>query len=254
MNSTRRQARSPQPVDESKIFELRRKIREFIQHPRRLDPLLRNNRLWSMLCSSMDAIDDTEMAIDAFIEQPPATTDTKGECYLAIYGILQVLFVQQDAISNLLEAFELPRKVDGNLRKIREVRNKATGHPTKREGSTRRGTPASSHFIVQHSMTRTHFTIMGNYETGETCFEDVDVMALIRKQRAVVTRVLEEVWKALKEKERQHREAFKEDKLADLFHPTLNYMFEKLSSAVHSGGPNEAPFGAWGIESNGVFS
>ena len=235
------------PYHESRIYELRKKIREFIQHPRRLDPLLRNKRLWFMLCSSMDALDDTEMAIDAYIEQPGS--EDKGACYLLIYGILQSLFVQQDAISDLVDAFGLSSEKDRDLQEIREVRNRAIGHPTKRKGSRKKGIPASSHFIVQVSVTKTHFTIMSKYETGETNFEDIDVMALIQKQHAVVTRVLEEVWEALKVREREHREKFKGEKLIGIFPPTLGYMFEKLSLAAHGSDPHEAPLGAWGIQS-----
>ena len=45
----------------SEISALRSRIREFIQHPRRLDPLLREKPNWNKLASAFDTIADTEM-------------------------------------------------------------------------------------------------------------------------------------------------------------------------------------------------
>ena len=56
-----------------------------------------------MLCSSLDAIGDTELAIEAYLagetqsqelEQNAKTLKDAGYLYLSLYGILQVLFAQ----------------------------------------------------------------------------------------------------------------------------------------------------------------
>jgi hypothetical protein len=40
-------------------------IRDFIFHPRRQDPRLQDKPLWTVLCSSLDILGDTELAIES---------------------------------------------------------------------------------------------------------------------------------------------------------------------------------------------
>lgn len=86
------------------VQEMRARIRHFIQHPRRLSPLLQDAPNWNMLASSFDTVADTEMAISTY-EAVPDPVDM-GMSYLSIYGILQCLYVQQDAVESLVRAFE----------------------------------------------------------------------------------------------------------------------------------------------------
>jgi hypothetical protein len=86
----------------SVVRELRGRIRTFLQHPRRLDPLLRDKPNWNMLASAFDTASDTEMAIQTY-ETLDASPDL-GVRYLHIYGLLQALYVQQDAIECVLPA------------------------------------------------------------------------------------------------------------------------------------------------------
>lgn len=92
---------------DQRLIDCKRQIRNFIQYPWRLDPLVKDRGLWFRLTSSMDAIEDTEAAIDAYIASPEPD---RGGAYLLIYGVLQALFVQQDAIKHLQEhsALRLP--------------------------------------------------------------------------------------------------------------------------------------------------
>jgi hypothetical protein len=82
------------------------------------------------LCSCMDVIGDTDEAISFYLSCPP--TEDMGGLYLQTYGILQVLFVQQDALINAAEAVGLDYDPPDELMHIRIIRNKATVHPTKR--------------------------------------------------------------------------------------------------------------------------
>ena len=230
----------------SKLTDYERLIRDFIQHPRRMDPLIRDKRQWFQLTSAMDTIEDTEAAIGAYLKvQDP--TDQAG-CYLLIYGILQVLFVQQDAVRHLAEAFDIPLNFDQELHEIREIRNCTVGHPTAVKARRQGANLASSHYIVQMSVKKTRFQFMSAYEDGETKFQDVDIMEKVESQRAIVTKVLEEVWTILQHREQEHRDQFKVEKLIDVFPPTLNYMFEKTSVATWSDHA-ETVLGRWGIAS-----
>ena len=67
--------------------------------------LLENLANWKMLCSCLDAIGDTELAFVAFLKQ--RKTADYGQKYLSVYGVLQAMFVQQDAVENFpLEVFK----------------------------------------------------------------------------------------------------------------------------------------------------
>ena len=81
--------------------------------------------------SSFDALEDCQEGIDFYLQS--SDTDKVGEKYLRIYGLLQILYVQQDALNNICEALKLSisHKDDENLKKIRHIRNLSVGHPTK---------------------------------------------------------------------------------------------------------------------------
>ena len=70
--------------------------------------------LWHMLCSCMDTIEDTEEALESFLKLDIDSSD-EGRNYLRIYGALQALFVQQDAVKNLHDALKIPYTEDKAL-------------------------------------------------------------------------------------------------------------------------------------------
>jgi hypothetical protein len=77
-------------------------------------------------------IEDSQSAIDDYKEL--SNTDFEKIRYLALYGLLQALFVQQDAIRTLFFCC-LNYKIDfrheyPSLFNIREIRNITSGHPT----------------------------------------------------------------------------------------------------------------------------
>jgi hypothetical protein len=76
-------------------------IRDFINRRRTLHILTQVRPDWNRLTSSLDVIGDTEMAFDAYLERlhDPATC---GELYILLYGVMQALFIQQDAVENMM--------------------------------------------------------------------------------------------------------------------------------------------------------
>jgi len=81
-------------------------IRDLINKPRKQYLLLKNNRLWNQLCSSLDVVQDTDIAMEAYLRN--AFPEGEGEKYIRVYGILQVLVVQQDAARHLIASLRLP--------------------------------------------------------------------------------------------------------------------------------------------------
>ena len=212
------------------IDNLLSKIRDFINSPRKQNLLLQNLTDWNMLCSSLDVIEDLELAIDGYLAnlEDPATD---GELYLILYGILQVLFVQQDALQNMVESLGLDYTRDPILKEIRKIRNDSVGHPTKM-GS---GQKISFNFISRDSMSRSEFMLMTSFPDKDTEFTNFNVPTLISDQRNILSKTLTEVIGRLGKEEMEHREKFKDENLADIFPQTLHYYYEKIGETIYGG-------------------
>ncbi len=207
------------------ISELESEIRDYINHPRKLHALVQNDVAWNALCSALDVIGDTELGIQAYLSDEWPNTD--GHQYLLIYGILQMLYVQQDAIIEINQALGLHYVREQDLKKIRELRNKSIGHPAKR---SRRGEKTSSHFIARYSLNKNGFQLMSVHEGVPTPeFTEVDVLSLIQEQQSLLMKTLQETINKLQEEEMTHRQKFKDIKLEALFSLLrLNYPLSKI--------------------------
>lgn len=79
---------------------------------------------------SLDVLGDTICGLEDYL----GNLDRKflpGELYIRTYGVLQILFVQQDAVWHMYKCLGLGgSEPDDTLLEIREVRNTAIGHPT----------------------------------------------------------------------------------------------------------------------------
>ncbi|HUY13948.1 MAG TPA: hypothetical protein VMX16_10030 [Terriglobia bacterium] len=210
------------------IRDLETRIRDFVTEARRRQQLVARSADWNMLTSSLDVIGDTELAIEAYLSSPEAR-DHGGQ-YLLIYGILQVLFVQQDALQHIAAALRFPYKPYPELFDIRDIRNKTVGHPTKKDRPG--AAPQSSHHISRPSINRTYFQLLSTYEDGRVEFTAVNLRELIVKQRHIVRNVLSQVVNSLQEDEMAHREKFKDQRLADIF-STTGYFLGKVLMASH---------------------
>ncbi|TAK96033.1 hypothetical protein EPO05_02660, partial [Patescibacteria group bacterium] len=90
---------------------------------------------WNQFCAALDTIEDTCLAIDNFQK---GTNDLFiKNPYLAIYGLLQALFIQQDAVNYLKVSLFGGKGIDWRdkkyieLFKIRQIRNETIGHPVR---------------------------------------------------------------------------------------------------------------------------
>lgn len=205
------------------IRELESQIRDFINSRRKQHALLGDPASWDELCSSLDVIGDTELAFAAYDRLPEPKDD--GAAYILVYGFLQALVVQQDAVRHLCEALDISYSLDPRLVKIRGIRHDAIGHPTKQgEG---KGTRFS--FISRPTIGKWGFQLMtATPGKWPPVFRDVNLRELLESQREMVKLGLVSVVEALRREEMEHREQFKNKKLASVFPATLHYYFEKL--------------------------
>src|SRR5262249_49666 len=110
------------------------RIRGIVNTPRRQHALMENRQRWLQLCSAMDAIGDTQLAVHAYLDEPTKEAESDGRSHRGASGILQVLYVKQDAGKTLATCLRLAFELPDELGHIREIRNDSIGHPTGRGG------------------------------------------------------------------------------------------------------------------------
>lgn len=210
------------------MHELSAWIRNYTQDPRHLPRLLADQFVWNQLCTALDIIGDAESALTAYTDNDFPTQT--GEKYLRIYGAMQGLFLQQDALRDLIKAIHPTKEIPVNdvLRDIREARNASVGHPTRLGWKP----PFSTHGIVQHSMRKEGFELVSYPKKNDETFEHVPVQELIEKQRAEAARILSEVVEELRQQEEVHRAQFRGIKLLKAFNQ-VSYAFDKIFEESH---------------------
>ena len=220
------------------ITQLISDIRDLINKPRKKHLLLKDSTTWNMLCSSLDVIEDTDYCLEAFLTTDIDPLDDSNK-YMYVYGTLQALFVQQDAVEHLTEPLKIPYPLNENsnekqqLDEIREIRNDSVGHPTKRGGGIRRAFNFTSRITINNQ----GFELGTTYADGRpNCSKDVNIPNLIATQRRILIGVLDSLIKPLRKEEMEHRREFADKKLADAFHPSLNYLLRKIREAVGPSG------------------
>lgn len=137
----------------------------------------------------MDAIGDTESAVAAYKRM--GRTSNSGKIYLLVYGLLQALFVQQDAVINAAEAIGMKYALPDELRSIREIRNCAVGHPTKRGN----GKDAESFGIVRISLTHRRFTLYSYrcWHEEDRLFREIVLRDLLTTQTGCICDAIDQM-------------------------------------------------------------
>jgi hypothetical protein len=211
------------------VKDLELKIRDLINIPRKQKSLLLEPASWNKLTSSLDIIGDTELAIDAF--EADYLPEAEGDKYLILYGILQALFIQQEAVQNLSEALNLSYSSDPLLNEIREIRHDSIGHPSKRQ---KKGKEISYNFISRTTISHSSFTLIKTFPDGKTPeFVNINLPSIINTQRDKLSKVLTILLDRLKEDEMKHRKMFGNDLLEDIFPSTIGYYFQKLNEGIY---------------------
>ncbi|HCE1932517.1 TPA: hypothetical protein NJ543_002049 [Vibrio parahaemolyticus] len=232
-------------IEESliKFFDIESEVREHINTHRYQKVLISELDNWSQICSSLDTLGDTGLALKSYFKSDFPTE--VGLSYIYTYGLLQALFIQQDAMNHLSEAFEVPYELSDDLKSIRAVRNASIGHPTKNRVKK---TTYFNH-ISRISMSKGGFTLARFYDEGESEFIDVDFKTIVETQLTGINNAYALISDKLREIDEQHRAKFMEKPLADILHSTMGYMFEKVGQAIYSPSNSNVSFGLSMLES-----
>lgn len=202
------------------------KIRNYINETRKQYNLLKNKEYWNQLCSSLDTIEDCELAVTSYNDNK--FSKEYGEKYLRLYGLFQALFVQQDAVKNLWESLQISEKFElgEKLKEIRKIRHESIGHPTKTFNS-------SYHFISRTTMEKSGFQLVSCYK-NKTEFSDISVIDIINEQKKLLSEKLKTILQSLKDEEKAHKEKFKMKKLESAFPETFLYHIRAILESVLS--------------------
>lgn len=209
----------------SRIRELENQIRDLINEPRRRSTIGQNDADWMKLCRSLDALGDTEMAFEAYSQMPDC--DPPGSSYMLVYGFVQALSIQQDAVRDLHCALCVSYSPDAVLGEIRDVRNAVThqtdGHNKKKE----------FRLIARLTLSKSGFFLFkaapGKFEED---VQDVRLEELLDTQRASHEHALEALIEALCKEEMEYRKRFRDEPLTALLRPELDSCFEVLLEAA----------------------
>ncbi len=183
------------------------KIREIINRENYYDKYFKNNLDdWNILCSAMDVIGDTTLAIQDFLDQ--GIGQDKGEKYLRLYGLLQAVYLQQDATMSLYKIIKRLFDTQNNLKDwekfsvekwelLRRYRNLSVGHPieckTFDKGATKRS------FISRTSLSSDgfHVLVWDKVQNTKDRFEQVDLSALLKAYKLEAQSILLSIEKFL---------------------------------------------------------
>lgn len=175
------------------IHDLTSEIREHINGSFRHAVLPSTINHEQVFCS-LDTIEDTDLAIEAYRTQP--FPEHCGVQYLWINGVLQCLVVQQDAVTHLGACFGLRLNPahDEGARKIRALRNSVVGHPTRQTQNVENGPCHNA--ISRISLHRDGFRRLRANKV-RTEFDDVSLPEFFEIQDAFIQNHLRAVIQAL---------------------------------------------------------
>jgi len=222
-----------------KVEAAEQRIRDIVNSPRRSELLRQDRERWFRLCSAMDVIGDTQLAVRAFLDEPVEKKESDGWSYLVVYGVLQVLYVQQDAARTLATSLGISLELPEELRAIREARNSAIGHPTNYRGG-------ASTAISRISLTSNGFDLLV-HARGHSEIRSISVRSAAAQQTQLMGELLSRAVEQLVSDELEHRRRFRDRPLRMTLPSTLGYMVEKLSEGLRD--VSSIPFAIGGIES-----
>jgi uncharacterized protein with HEPN domain len=221
----------------TEINQLTESVRNHINTHRYQIALLEDAGNWNQICSSLDVVGDSLLAIESY--HKGTYPDDFGLKYIYTYGVLQALFLLQDAARHLSEAFTITYQPSQALLEIRNMRNAAIGHPTKQDHKGQR----YYNYISRISMSKNGFDLLRHSRPGQYDVMRVDLTAATTDQLQELAESFRQIVSMLEEADRMHKEKFEDSPLEGIFHSAMGYFFEKIGQGIHSHSYGDRDFG-----------
>lgn len=200
--------------------------RRFFQH----------QRSTNVIVAALDVVGDSTLALRAYL-----AGDGQGEAYLRIYGLLQAIAIQQDALAHLSHELQAPHTPDSAdaaaLADARRTRIILAGHPTLTQGRRKETAAASapaltaggvddgrdqrdwSHQISRFTMTGRVLEVLSFAADGSRHHRTIDLHSVVTEHVAAIATWLEAINGQLATDVLAHRKVFRDEKLGDLIFP-----------------------------------
>lgn len=221
----------------NQINRLEGVVRDHINTHRYQADLLKDSNTWNQICSSLDTIGDSVYAIRSYVKGE--FPDDTGLKYIYIYGILQALFIQQDALRHLSEALGIEFEISQELTSIRSTRNAAIGHPTKQNHQGVR----YYNYISRMSMSKGGFDLLRHPDNRPYEIIHANIYGAISEQLSAVVDGYTKIQERLMEIDQAHKDQFKERPLSGLFPSSMGYHFEKIGQGIYAWSHGDREFG-----------
>lgn len=201
--------------------------------------IFKDDKKWNILCAAMDVLEDTQIAISSYPRY--ANAKVANTPYLLIYGILNTLSLQQNAIMDVCNVFNVSPNLPPLLTKIRDIRNGVASHPTANKKKEDKRNQKSFH-ITRGSVSMFGgfgFEMITYYEKGIVITkessvrisnqktETVKIKELIDQQHECIKDILIRIINTYEKEERRHRMRYKDKKLISIFH-NMDYLLSKI--------------------------
>lgn len=171
---------------------------------------------WSKLWTAVDNVEDTQSAIEEY-------SSLENFSRLAIYGLLQAMYVQQDAIEHLETAIQIQipdwKKDYPGLSNIRDIRNETVGHPISKNGLYTSISHTNNLNILEY----------GVWSKDGFQHKTIDLKDIIVVQHDLLVKEIERIVHKINEDETQHKSKFEDKKLFESLNST-SYHIGKLWS------------------------
>lgn len=186
---------------------------------------------WDQLWTSLDTICDTEIAVKSFNETN--TADFQKISYILSYGLLQALYLQQDAVCHLKESIT-EEKIDWKIEypgvfSVRTIRNESTGHPTKMS----RGDTIKIYAVIDRSSLSKDGFSYTLWSSGKTARKNVKFAEIVKIQENAIREELTIILKNILQTEQDHKKIFFRESLASLLPGQEPYSLSLLRQVAY---------------------
>lgn len=222
-------------IKQNRIQDLIEKLRDQLHEPRKQYELLQDRNHWIQLWVCVDTIADINEMLNEYSKIKKFDSPNHGR--IMLYGILQGMYIQQDALENLLWIFYKDNKKSKKDRKIywdkdyqdvwkiREARDSFAGHPTD-DGK-------GYHLIQPNYIDVTGFSVWSEFKKGDFKQEYIPLKKLLRQQQIAICNILDNLIKEIEYSEMKHKKKFTNESLLTII-KNVDYGLSKLNESIFS--------------------
>lgn len=213
----------------AKLEKSENQIRKHINNGVLHNGLLRNKEKWWMLCSALDVLGDTTLALSDYIKTDfPKESGLK---YIYSYGVMQCFILQQDSVKHIYEVFDVEWTWHQSLKVVRQIRNASIGHTILNNDGGKNASDRDEYnnFISRISINKFGFDLLRySKKQKDTSYEIVNIKELLINQLNQLSEKLNFLIREIEKLEQDFKKKFENQTLIDLL--PISYWFEKIHS------------------------